>query len=388
MKEGVWAVVVAAGRGERLGLGYNKALHPLSGRSVLSRCLDALSRSGCFEGAVVVLGAEDEERYRALTEMEGVNPLVRAVACGGPTRRESVWNGLMLLPEGARIVAIQDAARCFSPPELVRRTVESAEEFGSGVAASPVVDTIVEVDGEGLAFRTVPRDRLRAVQTPQTFRADLIRRAHELARAEGLEDATDDAGLVERAFGPVRLVESPPGVNPKLTAPEDIRAAEALLASGRRVGQGFDAHRLAEGRPLVLCGVEIPHEKGLVGHSDADVAAHALMDALLGAAAMGDIGAHFPDSDPAYRGASSIALIREVARKLRAEGWYAHSVDVTLIAQAPRIAPFRDAMRENLARALGISAEQVSVKATTTEGMGYEGRGEGISALAVAAITK
>ena len=388
MSDGVWAVVVAAGRGERMGLGYNKALHLLSGRSVIARTMDALERSGCFEGAVLVMSPEDEARYRALAAVEGESPLIRAIVPGGQTRRDSVWNGLARLPEGVRVVAIHDAARCLVSPELVRRTVESAARYGSGVAASPVSDTIKRVDEAGLAVETVSRDSLRAVQTPQAFQVDLIRRAHEAARAEGLCDVTDDAALVERAFGPVRLVESPPGANPKLTTQEDMRVAQALLTSEKRVGQGYDAHRLAEGRRLVLCGVEIPYEKGLLGHSDADVAAHALMDALLGAAALHDIGHHFPDSDPANLGADSMALAARVAGILKDHGWYAHNVDVTIVAQAPKLAPYRERMRQNIARALAIPEDRVSVKATTTEHMGYEGRGEGMSALAVATITK
>lgn len=387
MKEGVWAVVVAAGRGERLGLGYNKALHRLSGRSVISRSMDALQDSGCFEGAVLVIGGEDEARYRALMAVEGESPLIRAVVSGGATRPESVWRGLARLPEGARIVAIHDAARCFVSPELIRRTVESAEENGSGVASSAVTDTIKRIDESGRAVATVSRGALRAVQTPQTFRVELIRRAHEIARAEGILDITDDAELVERMTGFVHLVESPPGANPKLTTPEDVRTAQAMLASGLRVGQGYDAHRLAEGRALILCGVEIPHDRGLLGHSDADVAAHAVMDALLGAAALSDIGAHFPDSDPAYRGADSMALMARVAHLLRENGWYPQNIDVTIVAQAPKLMPYREAMRANVARALSIPVGNVSVKATTTERMGFEGRSEGMSATAVATIT-
>ncbi len=385
--KGVWAVVVAAGRGERMGLGYNKALHPLVGRSVLSRSMDALEKSGCFEGAVLVVAEEDLPSYRALAASEGESPLIRAVAPGGTTRWESVWNGLERLPGDARVVAIHDAARCFVAPELIRRTVEAAEITGSGVAATPVTDTIKRVDESGRAVATVSRDALRAVQTPQTFQVELIRRAHEIARAEGFLDITDDAGLVERAYGAVTLVESAPGANPKMTTPDDLRAAEAQLMSKARFGLGLDAHRLVEGRRLVLCGVEIPCDRGLLGHSDADVAAHALMDALLGAAALGDIGLHFPDSSPAYQGADSMALLFRTAQILRAEGWYPGNVDVTIVAQAPKLAPYRDAMRQNVARALSLPVERVSVKATTTEGMGFEGRGEGISATAIAGIT-
>ncbi len=384
---GVWAVVVAAGRGERMGLGYNKALHPLVGRSLLSRSMDAMEKSGCFEGAVLVIAGEDMPHYRAMAAAEGESPLVRAVAPGGATRWESVWNGLQMLPEGARVVAIHDAARCFVSPELICRTVEAAEATGSGVAATPVTDTIKRVDESGRAVATVARDALRAVQTPQTFQVEMIRRAHEIARSEGFLDITDDAGLVERAYGAVTLVESAPGANPKMTTQDDLRTAEALLMARARFGLGLDAHRLVAGRRLVLCGVEIPFDKGLLGHSDADVAAHALADALLGAAALGDIGARFPDSDPAFKDADSMKLLERVVRFLRAEGWYPGNADVTIVAQAPRLAPYRDAMRENIARALAIPVDRVSVKATTTEGMGFEGRGEGISATAIAGIT-
>jgi 2-C-methyl-D-erythritol 4-phosphate cytidylyltransferase/2-C-methyl-D-erythritol 2,4-cyclodiphosphate synthase len=385
---GVWAVVVAAGRATRLDLGYNKAFYALSGRSVLSRCIDGLHASDCFEGAVVVLGEKDMPAYAQLIETEGQCPLVRAVVVGGESRQESVLNGLNALPAGAEVVAVHDAARCFCPPDLIRRTVESAKLCGSGVAACRVIDTIKRVDDHGRAVETLPRASLRAVQTPQSFRLDILKRAHSLALEKGDQQVTDDAGLVERAFGPVHLVESAPGANPKLTTPEDARAFQALLSSGLRVGQGYDVHRLAPGRPLVLCGVEIPHDKGLMGHSDADVAAHALMDALLGAAALGDIGQHFPDGDPAYKGASSIALTRRVAEILRKNGWNPANVDVTIAAQAPRLAPYRDAMRLSVAKALQLPVDRVSVKATTTEGLGFEGRGEGISAVAAATITQ
>jgi 2-C-methyl-D-erythritol 4-phosphate cytidylyltransferase len=284
-----------------MGLGYNKALHPLVGRSLLSSSMDAMEKSGCFEGAVLVIAGEDMPHYRAMAAAEGESPLVRAVAPGGATRWESVWNGLQMLPEGARVVAIHDAARCFVSPELICRTVEAAEATGSGVAATPVTDTIKRVDESGRAVATVARDALRAVQTPQTFQVEMIRRAHEIARSEGFLDITDDAGLVERAYGAVPLVASAPGANPQLTPQDDLRTAEALLMARARFGLGLDAHRLVAGRRLVLCGVEIPFDKGLLGHSDADVAAHALADALLGAAALGDIGARFPDSDPASR---------------------------------------------------------------------------------------
>lgn len=387
-RAGVWAVVVAAGRGRRAGLGYNKAFYPLAGRSVLSRCMDALERAGCFEGAVLVLSDGDMERYRALTAREGAPALVRGVAPGGDTRQESVRRGLEALPAQAQIVAIHDAARCFVPPEVVLDTVRLARETGSGVASTPLTDTVKFVEDGARAVSTPARDRLRAVQTPQTFRIDIIRAAHARAAQDGYL-ATDDAALVERYYGGVCLSQTPGGErNVKLTSAEDIARMEKLLMGTPRVGYGFDAHRMVSGRELILMGEKIPCEAGLLGHSDADVAAHALMDALLGAAGLGDIGRHFPDGDAKYKDACSMLLLGEVTGMLRRKGLRPFNADVTIVAQRPRLAPYMEGMRLNAARAMGLEPEMVNVKATTTEKMGYEGRGEGISASAVALLVR
>ena len=379
-----WAVVVAAGRGERFGRPYNKVFHPLNGRSVLMRCLDALASSGAFDGAVLVLSAQDEADYAALCAREGTPALVRAVAKGGATRQASVYNGLSLVPEEARIVAIHDAARPFVTESVIRAAIESAESFGSGVPGAPVTDTIKLLDEAGQAVDTPPRERLCAVQTPQTFRRELILRAHELARAEGFQ-STDDAALYEKYIGKVRIVTMPECAdNIKVTTERDVRAYECPF----RVGTGYDAHRLVEGRRLVLCGVDIPWEKGLLGHSDADVAVHALMDALLGAAALGDIGRHFPDSDPRYKGISSLLLLDRVRELLHEAGFMPVNVDVTIVAQRPKLKDYMGEMRQNIAAHLGLDEACVNVKATTTEGMGFEGEGLGISAQAAALIAR
>lgn len=374
-------MVVAGGRGARAGLGRNKVFFAWKGRSVLSRCLDALERSGTLDGAVLVLGAEDFEQYDALCAREGASPLVKRVVAGGDCRRRSVRSGLAALPEEAEIVAVHDAARPFVSPEAVRETVQSARKWGSGVISTPVTDTIKRVGPDG-AVETLDRAQLRAVQTPQTFDCAKLKAAHERAEAEGF-DATDDAALFEHYYGSVRLVTAPGAeANIKLTNPADF---EKLSRPAMRIGSGYDAHRLAEDRKLILCGVNVPHTRGLDGHSDADVAVHALMDALLGALGEGDIGRHFPDSDPAYKGISSMLLLERVMKIVREHGYGVANADVTIVAQKPKLAAYIPAMRENLARALGTDA--VNVKVTTTERMGFEGEELGISAQAVALLT-
>lgn len=382
-----WAVIVAAGRGERAGLGKNKVFWPVDGRSALARCLDAFEACGRFDGAVVVLSRGDLEAYEALKASEGPFPLAKQIAMGGETRQASVYSGLKALPEDAGIVAIHDAARPFVSRDVIEATLESAREYGSGVISTPVVDTIKQVGPDGMVT-SLDRASLRAVQTPQTFDCHKILAAHERAREDGLS-VTDDAMLFEHYYAGVRLVSAPGAeANIKLTTRADFEALERRSQTDARVGQGYDVHRLVEGRRLVLCGVDIPWEKGLDGHSDADVAVHALMDALLGALGEGDIGRHFPDTDPAYRGADSMKLLAVVMEKVRAAGWRVGNADVTIVAQRPKLAGYMDAMKQNIARGLGVAPDRVNVKATTTERLGFEGEGLGISAQAVAMLVR
>ena len=376
-KMNCWALIVAGGRGTRAGLGVNKVYMPLDGETVLEKCLRAFDASGLFQGAVVVISPDDEARYAAITSP----PIVKAVTFGGATRQGSVYNGLLAVPGDADIVAVHDAARPFVTAEIMAATIESAAQYGSGVISTPVTDTIKQV-GDGGLVTTLDRNSLFSVQTPQTFAYGPLMDAHRRAREEGY-DATDDAALFERYMGGVRLVTVPGAEhNIKLTYKKDFERRDMDI----RMGHGYDAHRLTEGRKLVLCGVEIPYERGLDGHSDADVAVHALMDALLGAAALGDIGRHFPDSDEAYRGISSMKLLDATVEKLRVAGYAASNVDVTIIAQRPKLAPCMDEMRRRVAEGLGLGIDRVNIKATTTERMGFEGAGEGISAHAVAVI--
>lgn len=379
----VYCVLVAAGSGERAGLGYNKVFYPLGGRSVLSRTLDALGGSGKIDGAVLVINPSDEDRYKRLVEHEGASPLVRSVVYGGATRFHSVYNGLKALPEAAELVLVHDAARPFVTREIIENVISDAEKYGSGVISCPVTDTIKLVVGENVT--TPERSRLFAVQTPQAFLTKKLIEAYEAAGVSG--GFTDDAAVYEARYGSVHLsdAQSARG-NIKLTTLEDLEMAEMRFSASPRVGTGYDAHRLTEGRKLILGGVEIPFEKGLQGHSDADAALHALIDALLGAAALGDIGKHFPDSDERYMGISSLELLKKVSKLLVDEGFCVENADVTIVCQRPKLAPYILTMRQNIASALGLDVARVSVKATTTEGMGFEGAGEGISAQAVALV--
>lgn len=377
-----WAVIVAAGRGSRAGLGVNKVFYKLNGRSVLGRCLDAIQRSGCFDGAVIVLSADDEARFAELQRSEGPFDIVKGTAPGGETRRDSVRNGLLALPEDTGLVAIHDAARPFVSGAIIEATLDSARVYGSGVISTPVVDTVKQVDADG-RVTSLDRNALRAVQTPQSFDYKRILQAHQRALEDRLA-VTDDAMLFEHYYGGVRLVTTDDAAeNIKLTTKKDFEALGKNSVPDMRVGQGYDAHRLAQGRRLVLCGVKIDHDRGLDGHSDADVAVHALMDALLGALGLGDIGRHFPDSDPRYKGADSMKLLETVMAMVTERGYRVGNADVTIVAQRPKLAGYMARMRENIARGLGIGEDRVNVKATTTERMGFEGEELGISAQAV-----
>ena len=376
-----WAVLVAAGRGTRSGLKENKVFHPIDGRSALSRCLDAFAASGLVEGVVVVISKGDAEAYEALRSREGGCDIEVRTAWGGETRRESVYSGLKAVPEDADVVAVHDAARPFVSRQVIEATILSAREYGSGVISTSVVDTIKQLMLDGTVV-TPDRSTLRAVQTPQTFDRRLLLEAHARAEADKLQ-VTDDAMLFEHYYGRVRLVTAEGAEeNRKLTTKADFDALDKALPR-LRVGHGYDAHRLAEGRRLVLCGVEIENDRGLDGHSDADVAVHALMDALLGALGEGDIGGHFPDTDPAYKGISSMKLLESVMGLVHERGYRVVNADITIVAQRPKLKPYIPAMKECIARGLDITEDCVNVKATTTERMGFEGEEIGISAQAV-----
>ncbi len=377
-----YAIVLAGGSGSRMGAGRNKVLLPLGGEPVIVRSVRAFA--GLTDGVVLVSRAQDLPDMRAAMDRAG---LTVTLAEGGDTRQDSVRNGLCALPADCDRVLIHDGARCLVDEGTIRRCMDSVEACGTGVAAIPAVDTVKMVTADEFVAATPDRSALRAVQTPQGFTLDLIRRAHENARQTGFL-GTDDASLVEHMGHPVRLTLGDRR-NIKLTTPEDMTMAEAFLKSdfpALRIGQGYDVHRLVEGRELILCGVHVPHTLGLLGHSDADVALHALMDAMLGAMALGDIGRHFPDTDERYRGISSMTLLHHVAALLAEHGARVTNCDVTIVAQKPKLLPHVPQMRQNVADALHLPLDRVNVKATTTERLAFEGREEGISAQAVCLV--
>ena len=371
----VAAVIVAAGASRRMG--FDKLAYPLDGGTVLEKSVRAFDMHPAIDEILLVAG--ENAPQAALLAAACAKP-AKTVA-GGATRVQSVRAGLDAV--NAEYVAIHDAARPFVTPQVIWDALEAAYETGAAAPAVPVKDT-VKVAADGLVVETPAREKLYAVQTPQCFRTALYRQVLAQVCCDAV---TDDCSAFELAGLPVRLTQGD-YANYKITTREDLPASEKNGGNGMRIGHGYDVHRLVEGRALVLGGVTVPYEKGLLGHSDADVLTHAVMDALLGAAALGDIGKLFPDTDPAYKGADSIALLQEVGRVLARAGWAAGNIDATLLCQAPKLAPYIPAMRENLAAALGISAEDVSVKATTEEKLGFTGSGEGIAAHSVCLLRR
>lgn len=366
------AIIVAAGSSRRMG--FDKLLHPLRGVPVLAHTLRALESHPLIHSVVVVAG-ENIDAVRALLQKYPPAKPVTLVR-GGATRAHSVKAGVAACPNAA-YVAIHDGARPFVPAMVVSRAVQAALQVGAAAPALPVKDTIKVQYADGRVESTPARDTLRAVQTPQVFKRSLFVEA--LAQIPEAEYAllTDDCMVMERAGLPVQLVQGAEE-NIKITTPADLRGTEG--GAGVRIGHGYDVHRLVEGRKLLLGGVEVPYEKGLLGHSDADVLLHVVADALLGAAALGDIGRHFPDNDPAYAGADSLALLQKIVQIVREAGYEAVNIDATILCQAPKLAPHIPAMRQNIAAALGVGEEGVSVKATTEEGLGFTGEGAGIAA--------
>lgn len=374
------AIIVAGGSGTRFGGERPKQLARLGGKPVLSRTI-AIFESAEFVDEIVVLLPPD---WRAVIEAEAIAPYgFKKVQCadGGRSRTESTRNGLRCAR--GDIVLIHDGVRPLTDPLVVRQVAEAAIATGAALAAAPVRDTLKLGEGE-LVRRTVDRQNMWQAQTPQGFQREIL----AAALAGGGVEATDDAGLVENMGRPVALVPSSHR-NLKITTPDDLMTAEALLATSNapiRVGQGYDVHRLVEGRKLFLAGVEIPYNKGLLGHSDADVMAHALADALLGAAALGDIGQHFSDRDPRWAGASGATILSETMAKVRASGLELVNADITLIGERPKIGPYREAMQSAVAAALSVPGASINIKATTTEGLGFTGTGEGLAAMAVASL--
>jgi 2-C-methyl-D-erythritol 4-phosphate cytidylyltransferase/2-C-methyl-D-erythritol 2,4-cyclodiphosphate synthase len=370
------ALIVAAGKGERLGGGIPKQYRMLGGKPVLRWAVESLTRHPAVRATRVVIGEGQEELASA--SLAGLD--VGEIIPGGVERADSVRAGLAAVDGNA--VLVHDAARPFCPPAVIDRLLASLEFYEGAAPVLPVGDTLSRL-GDTLEG-PVDRTGLVRVQTPQAFRLDALKAAY--GRWSG-PSPTDETTVVAAAGMRVAAVEGDAGLE-KLTLPGDFDRAEQWLA-GRlspRTGMGFDVHAFAGEGPLMLGGIEVPHDRGLAGHSDADVVLHAITDALLGAAGLGDIGEHFPPSDSRWKGAASSMFLAHAVELLRGSGAIVDHVDCTIIAEAPKVGPYRAAMRARIAEIAGLAIDQVSIKATTTEGLGFTGRREGIAAQAVASI--
>lgn len=385
----VSAIIAAGGTGQRLGAGVPKQLLEIGGRTILERSVDAFASHPRVQEVVVVLPAAVAEAPPGW--LRG-RPAVRIVA-GGHRRQDSVASAFRSLTGPPDVVIVHDAARPFVTEELISQCIDAAAAYGAAIVAQPVSDTVKRVRadaGDGVrVVETLPRESIFLAQTPQAFRFAVLRDA--VALGESGVDATDEAALAERAGHAVHIVEGTPE-NVKITTAADLAAARLRLEGDApplaraRIGAGYDLHRLVEGRPLILGGVHVVSPLGALGHSDADVVCHAATDAVLGAACLGDIGAHFPDTDVRWKDASSVELLRQAAALVRDAGLAVVNLDVVVILERPKIGPFRDAIRERLAAALGVDPRRVSVKGKTNEGVDAVGRGEAIAAHAVALL--
>lgn len=375
----VAVIVAAAGKGERLGGPVPKQYMDMGGEPMLVRTLSRLSEAAEIDHILIVTNAEYVEHCRRITDAHDLDKVSEIVA-GGRERQDSVYNAIKAVAErypDTGYVLVHDGARPFVTGRIVSDVIEAADRCGAAAACVAMKDSLRLADGG--ESRAVDRSVYYAVQTPQGFRWEVLKDAYEKAYEDGFY-GTDDAVLAERAGYDVAIVEGDYS-NIKITTRED-------MPMEYRSGTGFDVHAFAEGRKLILGGVDIPHDKGLDGHSDADVLIHALMDALLGAAALGDIGMHFPDTDERYKGISSMKLLMHVSDMLCEKGYRIVNADVTVMAQEPKIRPYVEDMRENIAKALKLEKSRINIKGTTTERLGFVGRGEGIAAEAVCSVCR
>lgn len=383
----IYVIMLAGGKGSRMNASVNKVLIPVCGKTVIARSIEAFVPFA--DEMIIVSRHEEQETIRR--EMSALSlPFQWRFASAGDTRQASMMNGLFALsPSDEDIVLIHDAARCMVDHGLIRRVIDSVKEYGTGIPGIRATSTYKICDPRGCVVSTPDRSALYEIQTPQGFRAGMLIPAVLKAMNEKVE-YTDDAGIVEHYGADVRVTEGSSS-NIKLTTPEDIQRALSILEgdnSFMRVGMGYDVHRLIEGRKMILCGIEIPYEFGLLGHSDADVALHALMDAMLGACALGDIGKHFPDKDERYRGISSVVLLEQTKKIIGNAGYAVSNADITIVAQKPKLLQYIPDMAAKVASVLELPVNCISVKATTTEMLGFEGRKEGVSAYAVCTVVE
>lgn len=379
----VAAVIVAAGRGERAGGDVPKQYARIGGEPVLRRTVGVFAAHPAVSTVVTVIHPEDEALAR-----QAVGPAPVHFVSGGASRQESVCNGLKFLDKlNPDFVVVHDAARPFVTADMVSRCLEAARRHGAAAAGVPMADTVKKTDGEGIVTETVVRDRLWRAQTPQAFRYRDLVAAHEAAAGRAL---TDDAAVAEAAGHAVAMSPGSDG-NFKITTARDLARADRIARASAPsrvtvVGQGFDVHRFGPGDHVVLCGVRIGHSHGLEGHSDADAALHALTDAILGAMGEGDIGRHFPDSDPQWRGAASARFVRHALDLVAAADGRLVNLDLTVICERPKLQPHHDAMKRSLCSLTGLPPARIGLKATTTERLGFTGRGEGLAAQAAVSL--
>ena len=394
----VAAIIPAAGSGIRMGLPSPKQFFELGGVPVLIHTLRVFQKIDAVGHIVLVVPAESCSKAEGLVQQYHLGKVTGIIA-GGKERQDSVLAGLEALPEDVELVLVHDGVRPFVTIAVIEECLREAEKSGAAMVAIPVKDTLKAVSSEKVIDRTISRDSVWQAQTPQAATKALLKEAYRLAAEKKDFIATDEAGLLELLGHPVKVVEGSEK-NIKITRPEDLTLAKAILMENQEEGKGltgksqycsgygYDAHRLVPDRPLILGGEEIPHEKGLQGHSDADVLTHALCDAMLGAAGAGDIGQHFPDTDQKFKDISSLKILQEVVCLVAERGYVLGNADITVVAQEPKLAPYFGAMKKNLAEACGVAPDSINLKATTTEEMGFEGRREGMSAHAAVMLKR
>ena len=384
------AVILAGGKGSRMKSDKTKQFMDILGMTVLERAVLSFEKSSLIDEIIVVVKEDEMDAVKALFTSDKYTKTLK-FCIGGECRALSAKNGFYAVDSDCDFVAIHDAARCLITPEMIDKVVEKAHKNRAATAVCGVTDTVKIVDEEGKITSTVPRNTVYRAGTPQVFAKDLY--AQALLQCDDFSAITDDNMLVEKIYRDIYAVDLGQ-TNIKITSPEDVEFAKNILikrgetrVSDMRIGHGYDVHKLVEGRKLILGGVEIPHTKGLLGHSDADVLLHAIMDSLLGAAALGDIGKHFPDTSDEYLGISSLHLLTRVSELIKKKGFKVVNVDATVVLQKPKIAEYIPKMVSNIAFALGVCADSVNVKATTEEHLGFTGREEGAVAHSVALLT-
>lgn len=384
-------IIPAGGAGRRLSAEIAKQYLQINGLPVLVHTLNVFEKAEIVDEIILVVPESDIVFVQKDLISRNNFKKVKKIIAGGDERQDSVRNGIAAIDEKCDIILVHDGVRPFVTKEMINNAAKAVCNYPAAVIGVPAKDTIKETEDNGVVVRTVPRRNLWITQTPQAFQFKVLQQAYQAAYFDKFY-GTDDASLVERIGIPVKMITGS-YENIKITTKEDLVIAEAVLKSKReekmqlRTGLGYDSHRFAEGRKLILGGVEIPHEKGLQGHSDADALIHAICDALLGAAGAGDIGRHFPDNDPAYKDISSMILLERVREIIAEKGFSAANIDASIIMEAPKLAPFADGITANIAQALNISVSNVNIKAKTNEGMGFAGRNEGVAVFAVATVT-